>query len=65
MRAAVVYNSIVVHIDYRLLSVDPDVPGSSSEWVPIFLLKPSSLRSSTLDTRAAEHKGCNWDMQVD
>ena len=25
----------------------------------------SSLRGSTLGTRAAEHKGCNWGMQVD
>ena len=24
------------------------------------LPEPSSLRGSTLGTRAAEHKGCNW-----
>ena len=29
------------------------------------LPEPSSLRGSTLGTRAAEHKGCNWGMQVD
>ena len=27
--------------------------------------EPSSLRGSTLGTRAAEHEGCNWGMQVD
>ena len=26
--------------------------------------KPSSLRGSTMDTRAAEHKGCNWGMRL-
>ena len=49
-------------------------PGSNPEWVPIYfkapitaqgLPEPSSLWGSTLDTRAAEHKGCNWGMQVD
>ena len=29
------------------------------------LPEPSSLRGSTLGTRAAEHEGCNWSMQVD
>ena len=29
------------------------------------LPEPSSLWGSTLGTRAAEHKGCNWGMQVD
>ena len=29
------------------------------------LPEPSSLRGSTLGTKAAEHKGCNWGMQVD
>ena len=29
------------------------------------LLELSSLRDSALGTRAAEHKGCNWGMQVD
>ena len=29
------------------------------------LLEPSSLRGSKLGTRAAEHKGCNWGMQID
>ena len=28
------------------------------------LPEPSSLRGSTLGTRAAEHKGCNWGMQM-
>ena len=49
-------------------------PGSNPEWGPIYyeasipaqgLPEPSSLRGSTLDTRAVEHKGCNWGMQVD
>ena len=49
-------------------------PGSSPEWGLIYyeasitaqgLPEPSSLRGSTLGTRAAEHKGCNWGMQVD
>ena len=48
-------------------------PGSNPEWGPIYyeasitaqgLPEPSSLRGSTLDTRAAEHKGCNWGMQM-
>ena len=26
------------------------------------LPEPSSLRGSTLGTRAAEHNGCNWGM---
>ena len=43
-------------------------PGSNPEWGLIYykasitaqgLLEPSSLRGSTLGTRAAEHKGCN------
>ena len=29
------------------------------------LPEPSSLRGSTLGTRAAEHDGCNWGMQID
>ena len=29
------------------------------------LPEPSSLRGSTLGTRAAEHKSCNWGMQID
>ena len=29
------------------------------------LPEPSSLWGSTLGTRAAEHKGCNWGMQID
>ena len=50
-------------------------PGSYPEWGPIYfeasiiaqglLPEPSSFRGSTLGTRAAEHKGCNWGMQVD
>ena len=49
-------------------------PGSSSEWGLINyeasitaqdLPEPSSFRGSTLGTSAAEHKGCNWGMQVD
>ena len=44
-------------------------PGSNPEWRPIYYKasitaqgwhEPSSLRGSTLGTRAAEHKGCNW-----
>ena len=49
-------------------------PGSNPEWGLIYykasitaqgLPEPSSLRDSILGTRAAEHKGCNWGMQVD
>ena len=49
-------------------------PGSNPEWGLIYyeasitaqgLPEPSSLRGSTLGTRAAEHKGCNWGIQVD
>ena len=49
-------------------------PGSSPEWGLIYYKasitaqgwpEPSSLRGSTLGTRAAEHKGCNWGMQID
>ena len=48
-------------------------PGLNPEWGPIYyeasitaqgLPEPSSLRGSTLGTRAAEQKGCNWDMQM-
>ena len=44
-------------------------PGSNPEWGLIYykasitaqgLPEPSSLRGSTLGTRTAEHKGCNW-----
>ena len=44
-------------------------PGSNPEWGLIYyeapitaqaLPEPSSLQGSTLGTRAAEHKGCNW-----
>ena len=44
-------------------------PGSNPEWEPIYYMasitaqglpEPLSLRGSTLGTRAAEHKGCNW-----
>ena len=49
-------------------------PGSNPELGLIYykasiiaqgLPEPSSLRGSTLGTRAAEHKDCNWGMQVD
>ena len=55
-------------------SLDPEVPGSSPKWLPIFyearstaqtLPEPLSLRESTLGTRGAEHKGCTWGMQID
>ena len=48
-------------------------PGSNPEWGPIYykasittqgLPEPLSLRGSTLSTRATEHKGCNWGMQL-
>ena len=51
-----------------------DHRGSNIEWGLIYykasitaqgLPEPSSLRGSTLGTRAAEHEGCNWGMQVD
>ena len=44
-------------------------PGSNPEWGLIYyeasitaqgLPEPSSLRGSTLGTRVAEQKGCNW-----
>ena len=49
-------------------------PDSNPEWGLICykasitaqgLPEPSSLRGSTLGTRSAEHKGCNWGMQID
>ena len=49
-------------------------PGSNPEWGLIYykasitaqgLPEPSSLRGSTLGTRAPEHKGCNWGMLID
>ena len=49
-------------------------PGSNPEWGLIYykaeittqgLPELSSFRGSTLGTRAAEHKGCNWGMQID
>ena len=49
-------------------------PGWNPEWGLICyeasipaqgLPEPSSLRGSTLGTRAAEHQGCNWGMQID
>ena len=48
-------------------------PGTNLECGPIFyeasitaqvLPEPSSLRGSTLGTRATEHKGCTWGMQI-
>ena len=48
--------------------------GSNPEWGLICykalitgqgLPKPSSRRGSTLGTRAAEHKDCDWGMQID
>ena len=49
-------------------------PRSNPEWGLIYyedsitdqgVPEPSSLRGSTLGIRAAEHKGCNWGMQID
>ena len=49
-------------------------PGSNPEWGLIYyeasitaqgLPELLSLRGSTLGSRAAEHKGCNWSMQID
>ena len=51
-------------------------PGSNPEWgggviyykaliTAQGLPEPSSLRGSTLGTKAAEHKSCKWGMQVD
>ena len=51
------------------LDCDPEVPGSSPEWVPIFyearstaqgLPEPSSLRGSTLGTSPVEHQDSDW-----
>ena len=53
---------------------ESDRPSSNPEWWLIYyealitaldLPEPSPLRGSTLDTRAAEHEGCNWGMQID
>ena len=50
-------------------TLDPEVPGSSPEWVPIFyearstaqgLPEPSSIRGSTLDTSPVEHQDSDW-----
>ena len=50
-------------------TVDPEVPGSSPEWVPIFyearstaqgLPEPSSLQGSTLGTSPVEHQDSDW-----
>ena len=50
-------------------TLDPEVPGSSPEWVPIFyearstaqgLPEPSFLRGSTLGTNPVEHQDSNW-----
>ena len=47
--------------------------GSNPEWGPKYyqdsitaqgLPELSSLRGSTLGTRAAEQNGCNWSMQI-
>ena len=49
--------------------MDPEVPGSSPEWVPIFyearstaqgLPEHSSLRGSTLGTSPVEHQDSDW-----
>ena len=48
-------------------------PVSNPEWGLIYyeasitaqgLPEPSSLRGSTLGTRAAEHKSCNWECKL-
>ena len=48
--------------------------GSNPEWWLIYykasitaqgVPEPSFLRGSTLGSRAAEHKGCNWGIQFD
>ena len=53
---------------------EPGRPGLNHEWGLIYyeasitaqsLPEPSSIRGSTLGTRAAEHKGCNLGMQID
>ena len=50
-------------------TLDPEVPGSSPEWVPVFyearstaqgLPEPSSLRGSTLGTSPVEHQDSDW-----
>ena len=69
--AVVVYSGSVVVTTFDFESGGP---GSSPEWGLIHykasitaqgLPEPSSFRGSTLGTRAAEHKGCNWGMQID
>ena len=63
-QCAVVPSVVVTADDF-----ESGLPGSNPEWGLIYykasitaqgLPKPSSLRGSTLGTRAAEHKGCNW-----
>ena len=61
---------VIIALDYG-----PGGPWFESRaWVPIFyearstaqgLLEPSSLLGIIVGTRAAEHRGCNWGIQVD
>ena len=69
--SVVVCSGSVVVIAYDFESGCP----GSNPWVWVIYYKvsitaqglpePSFLRGSTLGTRAAEHKSCNWGMQVD
>ena len=66
-------NCAVIVYRAPLMILNPATPGSNPERCLINykasitaqgLPEPSSLRGSTLGTRAAEHEGCNWGMQV-
>ena len=68
-------NTICEHCLFRVQYDSKSArPGSNLEWGPIYyetaitvhgFPEPTSFWGSTLDTRADEHKGCNWGMQVD
>ena len=66
--------AVVVYVWSPLMIWNPAVLVRVPEWGLIYyeasipaqgLPEPSSLRGSTLGTRAAEHKGCNWGLQID
>ena len=74
MGLAICFNNPQRYRQGRINKVSSGCPGSNPEWELIYyeasitaqgLPEPSSLRGSTLGTRAAEHKGCNWGMQID
>ena len=62
------YNlAVVVYVVVTAYDFETGRPCSNPEWGPIYYIRLrslhraySSLRRSTLGTRAAEHKGFNW-----